>query len=63
MKHIGKGISLAAFAAAFASMALSAPALAQTVKVGVSLSTTGPAAALGVPIANVIELLPREIGA
>ena len=62
MKHIGKGISLVAFAAAFASMALSAPALAQTVKVGVSLSTTGPAAALGVPIANVFELLPREIG-
>ena len=62
MKHIGKGVSLAAFAAAFAGLTFAAPAVAQTVKVGVSLSTTGPAAALGVPIANVIELLPREFG-
>lgn len=57
MKLLGKGISLAAFA-----VALALPAVAQTVKVGVSLSTTGPAAALGVPIANIIELLPREFG-
>ncbi len=55
MKVLWKGISLAAFA-----VALALPASAQ-VKVGVTLSTTGPAAALGVPIANVIELLPREI--
>ncbi len=55
MKAVWKGISLAAFA-----VALAMPASAQ-VKVGVTLSTTGPAAALGVPIANVIELLPREI--
>ncbi len=32
------------------------------VTVGISLSTTGPAAALGVPAANMVSLLPVEIG-
>ncbi|MGI4813361.1 MAG: ABC transporter substrate-binding protein [Janthinobacterium lividum] len=36
-------------------------ALAQ-VKIGVSLSTTGPGASLGIPEKNTIALLPREIG-
>ena len=43
--------------AAFAT----APALAQ-VRIGVTISTTGPAASLGVPQRNSIALLPREIG-
>ncbi|PMS37587.1 amino acid/amide ABC transporter substrate-binding protein (HAAT family) [Trinickia symbiotica] len=32
------------------------------VKIGVVLSTTGPAASLGIPEKNTIELLPKEIG-
>lgn len=32
------------------------------VKVGVVLSATGPAASLGIPEKNTIELLPKEIG-
>ena len=36
-------------------------ALAQ-VKIGVVLSTTGPAASLGIPEKNTVALLPREIG-
>ena len=32
------------------------------VKIGVTLSTTGPAASLGIPEKNTIALLPREIG-
>ncbi|MFP3271430.1 MAG: ABC transporter substrate-binding protein [Paraburkholderia sp.] len=36
-------------------------ALAQ-VKIGVTLSTTGPAASLGIPEKNTIALLPQEIG-
>lgn len=45
-------------------LATAAPALAQSneITVGVTISATGPAAALGIPIKNVIELLPGEIG-
>lgn len=53
------GISTIAILAA-AGLCASA-ALAQ-VTVGVSLSQTGPAAALGVPATNMISLLPTEIG-
>ena len=37
------------------------PALAQ-IKIGVTLSTTGPAVSLGIPEKNTIALLPRNIG-
>ena len=48
--------------AAFAVLALcAAPALAQ-IKIGVTLSTTGPAVSLGIPEKNTIALLPRSIG-
>lgn len=43
-------------AAAFAASAAQAQ-----IKVGVTLAATGPAAALGVPKANIFALLPREI--
>ena len=33
------------------------------VKVGVILSLTGPAASLGIPVKNTIDLLPRQMGA
>jgi len=42
-------------------LAAACPAFAQ-VNVGVTLSLTGPAASLGAPARNMIELLPREIG-
>src|ERR1700754_1581630 len=35
---------------------------AAQVKIGVTLSTTGPAASLGIPEKNTIALLPKEIG-
>lgn len=41
-------------------LALAAPAFAQ-VHVGLSLSLTGPAASLGAPARNMVELLPREV--
>ncbi|MEP6608582.1 MAG: ABC transporter substrate-binding protein [Burkholderiaceae bacterium] len=37
-------------------------ALAQDLKVGVTLSATGPAASLGIPERNTISLLPQTIG-
>ena len=49
-------------AAAAVLLATAAPALAQEITVGVTISATGPAAALGIPIKNTIELLPTEIG-
>ncbi|MFO1398608.1 MAG: ABC transporter substrate-binding protein [Burkholderiales bacterium] len=51
---------LSALAAAVA-LALAAPALAD-VTVGVTISTTGPAASLGIPQKNTIDLLPTSIG-
>jgi branched-chain amino acid transport system substrate-binding protein len=51
-------------AAASAALALSAPsALAQSaeITIGISISTTGPAAALGVPERNALEFVPKEI--
>ncbi|MEX0732148.1 MAG: ABC transporter substrate-binding protein [Aquisalimonadaceae bacterium] len=53
---ISRNIILAALA-----MGLSLPVSAQ-VKVGVTVSATGPAASLGIPERNAIELAPREIG-
>src|SRR6059036_3995096 len=52
-------------AIAAAALALPAlPALAQTaeVTIGISVTTTGPAAALGIPERNALEFVPKEIG-
>jgi branched-chain amino acid transport system substrate-binding protein len=51
-------------AALAASLAVSTPLRTQTseITIGLSLSTTGPAAALGVPERNVLEFVPKEIG-
>ncbi len=43
------------------ALLLAVPAFAQ-IKVGVTVSSTGPAASLGIPEKNTVELLPREIG-
>ena len=48
------------FSAALLLTLLAAPAMAQ-IKVGVTISTTGPAASLGVPQRNSIPLLPKII--
>src|SRR5271155_5919898 len=51
-------------AAAIAVVALPvSPASAQTseITIGISISTTGPAAALGVPERNALEFVPKEI--
>src|SRR3569833_1871212 len=52
-----------AIAAALAVSGLSARALAQSneITIGVTLSTTGPAAALGVPERNALDFVPKEI--
>src|SRR6201991_1848752 len=52
-------------AAIVAALALpGSPAWAQTneITIGISISTTGPAAALGVPERNALEFVPKEIG-
>ncbi len=40
----------------------SAPALAQGVKIGLTVSKTGPAASLGIPQDNSVALMPKEAG-
>jgi branched-chain amino acid transport system substrate-binding protein len=54
----------AASAAALLAVAPFAPALAQSgeMTIGITISTTGPAAALGIPERNALEFVPTEIG-
>ena len=56
-------LSMAAVVA-MALPGLVAPALAQSneIVVGISVTTTGPAAALGIPERNALEFVPKEIG-
>jgi branched-chain amino acid transport system substrate-binding protein len=56
--------SLLLVALAAAALVLPArPAAAQTseITIGISISTTGPGAALGVPERNALEFVPKEI--
>ena len=55
---VSKSVSALGAAIAFA---LAAPALAD-LTVGITVSATGPAASLGIPQKNTIELLPTSIG-
>src|SRR3979490_2633395 len=53
-----------AAAAMLAALALpGSPALAQTneIVIGITISTTGPAAALGIPERNALDFVPKEI--
>jgi branched-chain amino acid transport system substrate-binding protein len=55
-------LTAAAIAAVVALQA--APAMAQTseIVIGISVATTGPAAALGIPERNALDFVPKEIG-
>ncbi|HVX77066.1 MAG TPA: ABC transporter substrate-binding protein [Bradyrhizobium sp.] len=60
MKHIYWSAALVA-----AALSLSGPlarAQSNEITIGISISTTGPAAALGVPERNALEFVPKEIG-
>jgi len=50
------------FAASVALPGALSSAMAQDITIGVTLSTTGPGAALGVPEKNAMEFVPTEIG-
>src|SRR5882724_9996292 len=55
-------LSAAAIAASVALPGL--PAMAQTneITIGITVTTTGPAAALGIPERNALDFVPKEIG-
>jgi branched-chain amino acid transport system substrate-binding protein len=55
-------LSAAAIAVALALPALPASAQTSEITIGISISTTGPAAALGIPERNALEFVPKEIG-
>src|ERR1700744_2383854 len=55
-------LSAAMTAAVLALPALPASAQTSEITIGVSTSTTGPAAALGIPERNALEFVPKEIG-
>lgn len=57
--------ALLSAAAVVAALAVTgSPVLAQTseITIGISISTTGPAAALGIPERNALDFVPKEIG-
>ena len=54
-------VLLIAVAAAFALPALPAAAQTSEITIGISITTTGPAAALGVPERNALDFVPKEI--
>ena len=55
-------MTAAAFMAAVALPGLMTTANAQDITIGISLTTTGPGAALGIPERNALEFVPTEIG-
>ncbi len=55
-------LKLKLFAAAAVSALVGVTAMAQDIKVGVTLSATGPAASLGIPERNTVALLPKTMG-
>src|SRR3979411_412364 len=59
-----KKFYLSAAVVAAALVLPGSPALAQTneITIGISISTTGPAAALGIPERNALDFVPKEIG-
>ena len=55
-------LSAAITAAVLALPALPARAQTSEITIGISISTTGPAEALGIPERNALEFVPKEIG-
>jgi branched-chain amino acid transport system substrate-binding protein len=57
-------VFLPAAAIALAAGLQGSPAMAQTneITIGISISTTGPGAALGIPERNALDFVPKEIG-
>src|SRR6201995_1387116 len=55
-------LSAAALGAMLALPAVPARAQTSEITIGISISTTGPAAALGIPERNSLDFVPKEIG-
>jgi branched-chain amino acid transport system substrate-binding protein len=55
-------LSAAAIVAALALPGSPAPAQTNEITIGITIVTTGPAAALGIPERNALEFVPKEIG-
>jgi branched-chain amino acid transport system substrate-binding protein len=55
-------LAAAVAATAFALTALPVAAQTNEITIGISISTTGPAAALGIPERNALDFVPKEIG-
>jgi branched-chain amino acid transport system substrate-binding protein len=55
-------LSAAALAAALALPGSPASAQTNEIVIGITITTTGPAAALGIPERNALEFVPKEIG-
>jgi branched-chain amino acid transport system substrate-binding protein len=55
-------LSAAALAAVLALAGTTALAQSNEIVIGITVTTTGPAAALGIPERNALEFVPKEIG-
>src|ERR1700749_4257317 len=55
-------LAAAALAAVLALPGLPAQAQTNEIVIGITITTTGPGAALGIPERNALEFVPKEIG-
>mgnify|MGYP002711950732 CR=1 FL=1 len=55
-------LAAAVLAAGFMLPGMTAQAQTNEITIGISISTTGPAAALGIPERNALDFVPKEIG-
>jgi branched-chain amino acid transport system substrate-binding protein len=62
MLSIVKGAARGAVFSALACLFIASSAAAQDIKIGITISTTGPAASLGLPQQKSVPLLPTEVG-
>ncbi|HVV42703.1 MAG TPA: ABC transporter substrate-binding protein [Nitrobacter sp.] len=61
MNKLALSVAVAALSLALPAMAVPAAAQTKDITIGITITTTGPAAALGIPERNALEFVPKEI--
>ena len=62
MNKLALSVAVAALSLALPALSVPVAADSNEIVVGISITTTGPAAALGIPERNALEFVPKEIG-
>jgi branched-chain amino acid transport system substrate-binding protein len=61
MNRLSLSVAVAALSLALPALAVPAAAQTKEITIGITITTTGPAAALGIPERNALEFVPKEI--